>query len=159
MPAEAAVSNVNVVPYTPTGWVVLVLRDGRTEVAGGTREPGESVMEALRRELLEEAGAAIWLTCMDWLRRWWTVSGALILVRGGPDSPAHGCPTRRISNSQGTNSARATYLFLRAFWKRLTLLHQGLMATPVVLKVSHADVALMRHFPAASDSLTRRRSV
>ena len=40
-------------------------------------------MEALRRELLEEAGAAIWLTCMGWLRRWWTVSGALILVHGG----------------------------------------------------------------------------
>ena len=57
--ARQAVSNVNVVPYTPAGWVVLVLRDGRTEVAGGTREPGESVMEALRRELLEEAGARL----------------------------------------------------------------------------------------------------
>ena len=82
-PTDDVVANVNLVPYTPAGWVVLVLRDGRTEVAGGTREPGESVMEALRRELLEEAGAAIRLTCMDWLRRWWTVSGALILVHGG----------------------------------------------------------------------------
>ena len=82
-PTDDVVANVNLVPYTPAGWVVLVLRDWRTEVAGGTREPGESVMEALRRELLEEAGAAIWLTCMGWLRRWWTVSGALILVHGG----------------------------------------------------------------------------
>ncbi len=59
MPAEAAVSNVNVVPYTPAGWVVLVLRDGRTEVPGGTREPGESIETTLRRELLEEAGATL----------------------------------------------------------------------------------------------------
>ena len=53
-------ANVSVVPCTAVGWVVLVLGDGRPEVPGGTREPGESVMGTLRRELLEEAGATVW---------------------------------------------------------------------------------------------------
>ena len=52
-------ANVNLVPCTSAGWVVLVLRDGRTEVPGGTREPGESIEAALLRELLEEAGARL----------------------------------------------------------------------------------------------------
>lgn len=52
-------ANVTVVPYAAAGWVVLVLRDGRTEVPGGTREPGESIETALRRELMEEAGARL----------------------------------------------------------------------------------------------------
>ena len=52
-------SNVNVVAYTASGWVVLVLADGRPEVPGGTREPGEPIEATLRRELLEEAGARL----------------------------------------------------------------------------------------------------
>ena len=56
---EDLVSNVNVVPYTASGWVVLVLADGRPEVPGGTREPGEPIEATLRRELLEEAGARL----------------------------------------------------------------------------------------------------
>lgn len=58
-PCEASVSNVNVVAFTASGWVVLVLAGGRPEVPGGTREPGESVMATLRRELLQEAGARL----------------------------------------------------------------------------------------------------
>lgn len=56
---EDLVSNVNVVPYTAAGWVVLVLGDGRPEVPGGTREPGEAIEATLRRELMEEAGARL----------------------------------------------------------------------------------------------------
>ena len=58
-PCDADVANVSVVSYTASGWVVLVLADGRPEVPGGTREPGEAIEATLRRELLEEAGARL----------------------------------------------------------------------------------------------------
>ena len=58
-PCDADVANVSVVAYTAAGWVVLVLGDGRPEVPGGTREPGEAIEATLRRELLEEAGARL----------------------------------------------------------------------------------------------------
>ena len=58
-PCDADVANVSVVSYTASGWVVLVLADGRTEVPGGTREPGESIEATLQRELMEEAGATL----------------------------------------------------------------------------------------------------
>ena len=58
-PCDADVANVNVIPYTAAGWVVLVLADGRPEAPGGTREPGEPIEATLRRELLEEAGARL----------------------------------------------------------------------------------------------------
>lgn len=58
-PCEADVANVNVIAHTASGWVVLVLGDGRPEAPGGTREPGEAIEATLRRELMEEAGARL----------------------------------------------------------------------------------------------------
>lgn len=46
-PSDELVANVNLVPYTSAGWVVLAIGDGRLEIPGGTRE------------LMEEAGARL----------------------------------------------------------------------------------------------------
>lgn len=57
-PAET-ISNVNLVPYTPQGWVMVKSANGRWDIPGGTLEPGEDFMRALRRELREEVGAEL----------------------------------------------------------------------------------------------------
>lgn len=58
-PAETMIANVNLVAMCEDGWLVLQLEDGSLEVPGGTLEAGENYVEAMRRELLEEAGAEI----------------------------------------------------------------------------------------------------
>lgn len=73
-PPSHLVANVNLVPRIGREWVILrirvtggpvplldgsVLRTGEHywDIPGGTLEPGESYQTAMRRELLEEAGA------------------------------------------------------------------------------------------------------
>lgn len=73
MPSDALISNVNLVPFCGDQVVVLRLADGRAQIPGGTREPGEAWMDTLRRELNEEAGAV--LTSFMHIGAWrWTSS-------------------------------------------------------------------------------------
>ena len=58
-PPDELISNVHVIGRTEGGIVVCRNDHGWRFLPGGTREPGESIEETLRRELLEEAGARL----------------------------------------------------------------------------------------------------
>ena len=59
LPDERLIANVNVVPFVGERCVILQFQGGEWEVPGGTLEPGESYLEVVRRELMEEAGARL----------------------------------------------------------------------------------------------------
>ena len=62
-PKNELISNVNIVPRTNDGWVILLLNDGsgvsHWEIPGGTLEPHEHYLDTIHRELQEEVGAEI----------------------------------------------------------------------------------------------------
>lgn len=51
------IANVNLVPRVGDKWVLLQHTNDAWDFPGGTLEPGETYMDTLQRELLEEAGA------------------------------------------------------------------------------------------------------
>ncbi|CAG7643262.1 NUDIX domain-containing protein [Paenibacillus allorhizosphaerae] len=59
VPSESLISNVNMVPFQGDDCVVIRLENGQWEIPGGTLEPEEHYVTALRRELIEEAGARL----------------------------------------------------------------------------------------------------
>ncbi|WP_308635532.1 NUDIX hydrolase [Paenibacillus silvisoli] len=59
IPPEPLIGNVNMVPFIGGKCVLIRLDNGKWEMPGGTLEPNEHYLSAIRRELMEEAGARL----------------------------------------------------------------------------------------------------
>lgn len=57
-PPAGLISNVNIVPFDESGWLIIRQQIG-WGIVGGTLEPGETYVETLTRELMEEAGCEL----------------------------------------------------------------------------------------------------
>ncbi len=76
LPPDELIANVNIVPFCGDRVVVLTETNGRPSIPGGTREPGEAWLDTLRRELIEEAGAAFVNFQLMGAWRWTTTAPA-----------------------------------------------------------------------------------
>jgi 8-oxo-dGTP diphosphatase len=57
-PSVELLSNVNIAAFDHTGWLIVRQRIG-WGIVGGTLEPGETYLDTLKRELMEEAGCEL----------------------------------------------------------------------------------------------------
>ena len=56
---ESLISNISIIPVVGEQYVMMQVDSGKWELAGGTLEPDEPYMDALKREVKEELGAEI----------------------------------------------------------------------------------------------------
>ncbi|MEM7033508.1 MAG: NUDIX domain-containing protein [Chloroflexota bacterium] len=59
LPPTHLISTVHMAPRIKDDWVLVQFEDGTWEYPGGGTEPSESYLEALKREMMEEAGAVL----------------------------------------------------------------------------------------------------
>ncbi len=56
---ESLISNISIIPVVGEQYVMMQVESGKWELPGGTLEPDEPYMDALKREVKEELGAEL----------------------------------------------------------------------------------------------------